>query len=284
MTKPTTPDTMFKPEYEGERPKGTLSGPEKQQLRLVKAAVIDRLHAAMLTLTVLRGDGPGALRAAGCPPHLVEFSDRVGEEAAEGPRARWEPTAAQVSDVPKALALLDGLRKPYYTVVKLRALEVFARENDESSPWPWEKIGAQFGLSPNWAQEVYDAAIIQATRRAGLLPMVSNDYGILIAGAWVDRAWLTNLSTASDPRQAVANLKAKSPVRLEQAVIIWVAGAPLAKRIVDAVKPRIRGAVSHGSWYKLHPDGLANDIVEAARKVGADWLYEDVAVRGALAA
>lgn len=275
---------MFKPEFEGERPKSTLSGPEKQQLRLVKAEVIDRLHAAMLTLSVLQGAGPAQLRAAGCPPHLVEFSDRVGEEAAEAPRIRWEPTAAQVSDMPKALALLDGLRKPYYTVVKLRALEVFARENDASSPWPWGKIGEVFGLSGRWAEDIYDAAIIQAARRAGLLPMVSADYGILVSGAWVDRAWLTNLSTASDPRAAVANLKIKSPVRLEQAVILWVAGSPLAKRIVDSIKPTVRGALSHGSWYKLHPDVLTNDVVDAARAIGADWLIEDVAVRSALAA
>ncbi|MCR5875149.1 hypothetical protein LRS10_13705 [Phenylobacterium sp. J426] len=153
MSKPTPTDTMFKPEYEGERPKATLSGPEKQQLRLVKAAVIDRLHSAMLTLDVMRGEGPAQLRAAGIPQHLVEFSDRVGEEAQETPRARWEPTAAQVSDMPKALALLDGLRKPYYTVVKLRAFEVFARDNGESSPWPWDRIGEVFGLSGRWAAD-----------------------------------------------------------------------------------------------------------------------------------
>lgn len=275
---------MFKPEYEGDRPKATLTGPEKQQLRMLKHTVVERLHAAMLTLSVMQGAGPAKLKAAGCPPHLLEFSDRVGEEPAETPRRRWEPTAAQVSDMPKALALLDGLRKPYYTVVKLRALEEFARENGEQSIWPWDRIGQQFGLSARWAQDVYDTAIIQASRRAGLLPMVSNDYGILIAGAWVDRAWLTNLSTASDPRQAAANLKVKSPVRLEQAVIVWVAGYPLAKRIVDAVKPTMRGTLSHGSWYKVHPDSLANDVVEAAREVGADWLIEDVAVRNAIAA
>lgn len=284
MGKADQTDGMFKPEYEGDRPKATLSGPEKQQLRLMKAAVVDRLHSAMLTLTVLKGEGPGALRAAGCPQHLVEFSDRVGEEAIEAPRAKWEPTAAQVSDVPKALALLDGLRKPYYTVVKLRALEVFARENDESSPWPWERIGELFGLSGHWAEDVYDAAIVQAARRAGFLPMVSNDYGVVIAAVWSDRAWLSNLSTAADPRAAIANLRTKSPVRLEQAVIVWVAGAPLAKRIVDGVKPKLRGVLSHGSWFKANPDTLVNDVVEAARDSGADWLIEEVAVRGALAA
>ncbi|MCR5875152.1 hypothetical protein LRS10_13720 [Phenylobacterium sp. J426] len=114
--------------------------------------------------------------------------------------------------------------------------------------------------------------------------MVSNDYGILIAAVWHAGGWLTNLSTASDPRQAVANLRAKSPVRLEQAIIIWTAGAPLAKRLVDAVKPKLRGVHSHGSWFKANPDTLTSDVVEAAREIGASWLIEDVPVRGALAA
>jgi hypothetical protein len=46
------------------------------------------------------------------------------------------------------------------------------------------------------------------------------------------------------------------------------------------VKPKLRGVLSHGSWFKANPDTLVNDVVEAARKAGADWLIEEVAVRG----
>lgn len=282
MTK--NPPEMFKAEYEGERPKGTISGPEKQKLLLVKHAIIDRLHAAMLTLNVMQGAGPAGLRAAGCPQHLVEFADRIGEEEIEAPRVRWEPSAAIVSDMPKALALLDGLRKPYYTVVKLRALEMFARDNGETGPWPWDKIGHHFGFSASWAQDVYDAAIIQAARRSGLLPMVSADFGIVVAATWADRAWLTNLSTATDPRAAVANLRVKSPIPIEQADVVWVPGVQAARLILEAVRPNLRGVRSHGSWYKANPDTLRQTLVEAARDLGQNWLIEEIRTRGPLAA
>jgi hypothetical protein len=277
-------DPMFKPEYDGERPKSSLSAPERQQLRQVKAAVIERLHTAMLTLNVMQGAGPLGLRAAGVPQHIVEFSDRVGEEAQEAPRPRFKPTAAEVSDMPHALALLDGLRKPYYTVVKLRALETFARENGESSPWPWERIGALFGLSAYWAQDVYDAAIVQACRRAGLLPLVSMDHAVLIVGCWLRGAWLTNVSTAADPRAALHNLRGKSPIAFEQAVAMWVPSAATAKAVVDRFKAQNRGAIDHASWFKLNPETVETEARRIAQASNIGWMAEDLPVRGAIAA
>lgn len=276
---------MFKPEYDGERPKSVLTGPEKNLHRLVKHAVVDRLHTAMLTLNVMPRAGPKANLAGGSPPYIVEFSDRVSAEIAEPKRARFEPTAADVSDMAQALALLDGLHRPFFKVVMLRALNEFAVDKGETEPFPWEVIGEECGgMSWSWARDAYDAAIIQATRRAGLLPMVSRDFGVVAVAVWVDRGWLTNLGTAADPRNAVSVLKAKSPIKPDQAYAVWVPGHLHARKIVEAVRPNLRGLQSHGAWFKVHPDVLAEQIIEAARTIGADWILEDIAVRGALAA
>lgn len=278
-------ELMFKPEYEGERPKATLSGPERNLHRLVKHAVIDRLHTAMLTLNVLPGAGPRANLAGGSPPYIVEFSDRVSSEIEEPKRARFEPTAADVSDMTPALALMDGLHRPFFKVVMLRALNEFAVSEGESEPFPWDVIGEECGgMSGKWAEDAYNAAIVQATRRAGLLPMVSRDYGVVAVAYWVDRGWLTNLSTAADPRNSVSVQKAKSPVRPEQAYAVWVPGQLQARKIVEAVKPHLRGLHDRGAFYKVHPDVLAERIIDAARAIGSDWILEDIAVKGALAA
>lgn len=277
-------DEMFKPDYDGDRTTARLTGPEKQTFRLNRAALTRRLHDAMLTLSVQEVGGPSGYIIGGTPKYLVEFSDRVGEEQALPPRARFKPTAAQVSDMPRALQLLDGLTRPFFKVVMLRAFHDFAKDNDEQGDWPWKKIGAQFGFSDRWAEGAYDAAIVQAARRSGLLPMTATDYGVLAVAVWHERGWLTNLSTAADPRQAVANLKTKSPIRLEEAYTIWTAGQPVARRIVDEVKPGIRGLLSHGSWYKLHPDALAESLIDRARQIGAAWLVEEIPLKGAMAA
>lgn len=281
----TKPDLMFKPEYEGERPKATLTGPEKNQYRLIKRAVIDRLHTAMLTLNVMPRAGPRANLAGGTPPYIVEFSDRVSAEIEEPKRARFEPTAADVSDMLPALALMEGLHRPFFKVVMLRALNEFAVSKGETEPFPWDVIGEECGgMSGRWAEDAYDAAIIQAARRAGLLPMVSRDYGIVVMAVWVDRGWLTNLSTSSDPRNTISKLKSTSPVRPEQAFTIWVASRDEAARVLDLVRPQLRGTHSHGAWFKVNPDVLADRIIEGARSIGAGWTFEEVAVKGAMAA
>jgi hypothetical protein len=275
---------MFKPEYDGDHASTRLSGPEKQAFRMHRAALVRRIQDAMLTLSVQASAGPMGYQIGGTPKHLVEFSDRVGEKVPLPPRAKFRPTAAQVSDMPNALQLLDGLTRPFFKVVMLRALHDFAKENDEPTVWTWKQIGGEFGLSESWAESAYDAAVVQAARRSGLLPAAPADYAVLAVAVWHDRGWLTNLSTAADPRQAVANLKGKSPIRLEQAVTIWTAGQPLARRIVEEVKPEIRNRLSHGAWYKVHPDALVEALIDRARTIGAAWMIEDIAVKGVLAA
>jgi hypothetical protein len=278
-------DTMFKPDFDGERPKGTLSAPERPTMLIAKRALVDRIHSAMLALNVSPGVGPRANLAGGTPAYIVEFSDRVGEEVDEIRRAIYEPTPAQMSDVLPALRLMEGLHRPFFKVVMLRALNEFAIDKGETEPFPWDVIGEECGgLSGKWAEDAYDAAMVQAARRAGILPMVSPDYGILAVAVWVDRGWLTNLSTASEPRAAISNLKAKSPIRPEQAFTLWVAGQYEAKRVVEAVRPQLRGLHSHGAWFKVHPDVLAEQLIDTARQLGANWTFEDVAVRGVMAA
>jgi hypothetical protein len=283
--KPNPTDTLYKPDFDGERPNATLSGPERNQHRLVKRAVIDRVHRAMLTLNALPRVGPKANLAGGTPPYIVEFSDRVGAELEEPKRARYEPSATDVTDMVPALELLKGLSRPFYKVVMLRALNEFAVDEGETEPFPWDVIGEEAGgMSGKWAEDAYNAAIVQATRRAGLLPMVSRDYGIVAVAFWVERGWLTKIATASDPRQAVSNAKASSPVKPDQAFALWVPGQMHAKQIVDATRPQLRGLHGHAAFYKVHPDVLSEQLIEAARGLGVAWTYEDIAVRGAMAA
>lgn len=277
MTKHDPTETMFKPEYEGEQPSVTLTGPERQMLRLAKHAVVERLHTAMLTQCAVDGEGPMGM-AAGAIEHIVEFADRVGEEKQEVERARFRPSPADVDDMPKALALLDGLRKPYYTVVKMRALDEFAREEGETGPFPWEVIGGHFGLSGRWAEDAYDAAIVQACRRAGILPMKQLEHAVTFFAVWLNHAWLTHVGTSPDPRSAVANMKTKNAARPEIAFAIWVAGVPVAKRIFDGLKLDMRGLHSHGAWYKAHPDVLAEKAIGLARNINADWMIDEIPV------
>lgn len=277
-------DQMFKPEYEGVRPTTVLTGPERQDLRAGKPDLVKRLHTAMLTMSVVDGSGPRGFVTGSVPAHIVEFADRVGEEKATPPKSKFEPTAAQVSDMDRALQLLEGLRPRYLKVVLLRALHGFSKECGEPGDWPWESIGGMFGLSESWAKSAYDAAIIQAARRSGLLPKTSTDHAVLAVAAWVDRGWLTNLSTAPDPRQSASNLRTKSPVKIDQAFAFWVAGPPAAKRVVDDARRSMRNLQSHGSWFKAHPDSVADVLVQCAQAAEIAWMFDELPIQGRVAA
>lgn len=280
----TVTATPYKPGYEGEHLSSTLTQPEKQALRLGKADLVRRLYEAMLTLSVMAGAGIRGIAAGGTPQHIVEFSDRVGEEKPNAPRLIFKPTAAQVTDLDPALALLEGLRPIYFKVVMLRAFHNFERRCGEPGSWSWKDIGGYFGMSDRWAEQTHDAAIVQAARRAGIIPKISTDYAVLAISVWVDRGWLTNISTAADPRLAVANLRGKSPVRLEDAYALWVAGKPVARRVAEDARRELRNLCSHGAWYKAHPDSVSQRLIEAARNADAGWILDEIAVRGALAA
>lgn len=279
MTDPA--DAMFKPGYEGERLATTTTGPERQALRLARGQLIRRLFDAMMTMTVQPGRGGLGLAAGGTPAHIVEFSDRVGEEKADPNPIPFRPTAAMVSDMGPALALLEGLRPAFFQVVFLRAVDDYARYCGDRGPWPWAAIGGKFGMSDRWAEAAFDAAIVQAARRAGILPKVSTDYAVLVASSWVERGWMTNISTAADPRQALSNLRGKSPVRIEDAYAIWVAGQPVAKRVAEEVRKSMKNLCSHGSWYRAHPDIVSERLIEIARSFAAGWVADEIALRGA---
>lgn len=271
----TRSEDAFKPGYEGERPSTRLTPPEKGAFLQAKAKLVTRLHDAMLSLGALGGTMDLGM-GSGAPSYLAEFGDRVGEEVGQPERARFRPTPAQISDMDAAFRLLDGLRPPWFKVVFFRAHHEFQRANGEAGDWPWKAIGGRFGLSDRWAESAYDAALVQAARRAGILPLVAQDHAILICGAWVERAWLSSLGSSSDPRQDAANLRSKSPVRLEAATALWTSGRPVAKRIIEAAKPKLRNLLDHGAWYKASPDSLADVLIAEARALNLPWHMEDL--------
>lgn len=275
-----TADAMYKPGYEGDRLSSNLSQQEKQALRLGKAALVGRLYDAMLTMSVMDGGGLRGLAAGGTPAHLIEFSDRVGQDKPEPPRHIFKPTAAQVSDMDAALALLEGLRPAYFKVVMLRAFHNFERRCGESGSWTWDAIGGYLGMSARWAEQAHDAAVVQAARRSGLLPRATTDHALFVAGVWADRAWMSNIGTAADPRQAIANLRVKSPLRIESGFAIWVAGPPMAKRVFDDVRKQLRSLNSHAAWFKANPDTICDEIIARAREINASWMIEDIQVKG----
>jgi hypothetical protein len=277
----TKTDDIYKPGYEGERPSTRLTGPERQVFLQAKRGLVRRIHDAMMVLSV-EGAAAELGLGTGSPSYLVEFSDKVGQEKEAAPVPRFRPTPAQVSDCGRALELLEGLTRTHIKVVMLRALDEFAREIDNPpGEWPWSKIGAHFGYSDRWAEEAYTAAIVQAARRAGVLPMVSRDHAVVVVSVWVDRGWLTSISTTADPRQELANLRAKSPVRLEQAFTFWMAGSTVTKRVATEAKADMRALHSHGGWYKANPDTVADILVRTAREAGAGWHFEEIDTRRA---
>jgi hypothetical protein len=277
-----TADTIFKTGYDGVRPSTSLSGPEKQIFREARTDLRRRVHDAMLCLSV--SQGPDDLRVrGGAPESLTEFSDMVGREKDPEPRPRFRPTAAQIDDVPAALGLMEGLTKVHFKVVFLRALDEFG-----SADWPWHKIGGTFGMSDRWAESAHDAAMVQAARRAGVLPMATRDYAILVTSAYIDavrpadRHWRTHVATSADPRQEASNMRSKSPIKLDGAVAIWTPGQPVAKRVVQEAKRTLPQAL-HGSWVRIAPEEMIDRLVQTARSCGSTWHLEELDARIGLA-
>jgi hypothetical protein len=270
----------FKPGYDGDRPPSRTTAPERQTLRLEKPALVARIHRAMLTLAINGSTVALGIKTGGTPQHIVEFADRVGEEQQDAPMPRFAPKPADVSDMLGALDLLQGLRPAFFKVVFLRALHDFQEEEGARGQWPWAKIGAFFSMSEAWAQNAYDQAIVQAARRAGVLPMMPTDHAILIASTYLaPSGWLTQISGAQEPRQALSNLRSKNAVRIEQATCLWVAGEPVAKRVLDQSKAAMRALLDHGAWYKAHPDRVCEQLVLAAQAVPSVWTIEDIPCR-----
>lgn len=266
----------YKPGYDGPRVSTRTTAPERQTLRQQKPEIVRRLHRAMLTLAAQGTTMDLGLRTGSVPQHIRDFGDRVGAEVEEIDPPRFRPTPADVSDILAACDLLQGLRPQFFKVVFLRALNDFGEEEGVGGDWPWSKIGGYFGLSESWAQSAYDQAIVQAARRAGVLPMTPTDHSILVASAFVHGGWLSHVTAAQDPKQALANLRTKSPVRIDQGFCVWVAGLPMAKRVMEVTRLGMRNLLDHGAWYKVHPDRLCAMLTDNARELGSGWMVEDL--------
>jgi hypothetical protein len=268
-------DDLYKPGYDGERPSPKLSGPERQLFLQKRREMQERIHKAMLVISVSEGTDDLGVRS-GAPPALREFSDLVGREKEQEPKQRFRPTPQQISAAGPALELLEGLTKTHFKVVFLRALDTF------NSEWPWDRIGGAFAMSDRWAESAYDAAMVQAARRAGILPMSTKDHAILCCAVWHDamdrnaRGWLSCITTSADPRQEASNLRSKSPLRIENAAAIWTNGKPLAQRVVAEAKKQMLNRASHGAWFRINPDEVVDRLIGAARLIEAPWHLEEL--------
>jgi hypothetical protein len=40
----------------------------------------------------------------------------------------------------------------------------------------------------------------------------------------------------------------------------------------------------HAQFFKVHPDVLAEQLIDTGDQLGVDWTFEDIAVKGVLAA
>lgn len=272
---------MFKEGYDGPALEARTTAFEEKAMKDKHdevRALARRLHAAILTAgDVAMG---GFVASAGAPgpivDYLVEFADMVGQEKEPEPTPRFQPTAAQISDMMHAMTLVDGLSKPYLNVLFLRALWEFHDSQDFDCPgWSWDKVGERCAMSGDWAKKAYEAVIVQASRRVGILPATPKDYAVAVA-AMKFGTWRAYIGTALEPLQTIYDLKSKSPVQLERAFVLWLPGKPVAQRVAKKVKEDLRHKVIHSSWYYASPEELAEKLIEAAQGVPAPWEYQEL--------
>jgi hypothetical protein len=235
----------------------------------VKAALVKRLHDAMLTMRfAVRRDDLGRY-GNGWPNYVQEFSDRVGEEAdTDAPRPRFRASAAQVTDMLPALALLEGLRPEYFHVVYLKAW------GDFIDRITWQEIGDEYGKSASWAKEVYERALIQAARKGGLAPAASQDHAVFCSAVIIDGLFLTYIGASPNPRQQLSDHRSKNALEIVDAFAIWTAGKPVATRIADAVKAELAGKRLKGSWFAVNPFDVESAVISAAQTINATWRAE----------
>ena len=266
---------IYKPGYEGERPSIKLSAPERQSFLQQKAVLVRMLHDAMLVLSV----SPGAddLRIqSNAPTSICEFSDLIGREKEQSPPPKFRPTPEQISNTDAALSFLEGVTRAHFKVVYLRAIGEFG------GGWTWEDIGGYFGMSDRWAESAYDAAMVQAARRAGMLPMTTKDHAILVASVWYDamdrasRGWITCVTTSADPKQDLSNMRSKSPLKIAEAVAIWTNGKPLSQRIAKDGRRFLNNRALHGGWFRVGPQEVIDRMIQAARDIEAPWHLDEI--------
>lgn len=139
--------------------------PATLDLATLKADVINRLHAACLTVQCLSDDGPR-------PPYTLwpayrhtwwdEGNENSKLSAADITRRlisapRFFPSGKQIDDCLPALALLDGGRPIWRRIVSARAHQLWY-----DLEGGWRAIGADCGLSHTKARMGYLRAISHA--------------------------------------------------------------------------------------------------------------------------
>lgn len=253
MTNRARRPLMFKPGYEGPRPAPRLTPREAEDFAPKVQALTRRLHDAMLTLSTLRG----AMTRGGStwPDYVHEFSDKVGWDAVEElVHVPFRPTPDQLDDVSPTLALLEGVSPAFLKVLALRAI------GERVGGFSFATIGERYGQTSAWARSVHTACIIVAARRSGLLDPAPRGWTLVVAGVRLG-GWRTFLTTASNPASAIYDLKSKSPVELESASAVWVAGKPEAGALVARVRQELKGRNLHGGWHLIPPADLLDLII-----------------------
>lgn len=258
---------MFKPGYDGPRPSAQLTPLEQEAYARFSEPLIKRLHDAMLTLGAVMADSPET-RGSTMPEYIHTFADKVGWGPEEGPRqVRFQPTAAQHDDLLPTLALLDGLSPVFLKVLALRAV------GERIGGFSYKAIAERFGKGEPWARRVYAATVVLAARRAGMLDPAPRGWAVVVAAARVG-GMKTYITTARDPQQTLYDLRSKSPIELETAFALWVAGPPEAKALVAKARKNLLGRVSHGSWHLIPPEDMADLLIEEQTRVARPWEIE----------
>lgn len=265
--------TMFKAGYDGAKPSPRLTTDEKAKLAAAADPLIRRLHDAMLVLSIMDDDDLAG-KGSGWPSYIHDRGDKNSQAENYEPtpvRKHFDPKPAQMSDFLPAMALLEGLRPIYQKVLFLRAIGEF------HGGWSFDEIGEHFERTGEWARGLYQSVVTQAARRAGLLPQAEQGWALLVAGLR-HGGWRSYLTSAREPAKQLRNLKSLSPLAIEEAFCIWVAGQPVATRVLKDVRRQLLGRPVHGSWHLIRPDDMADKIVGAARAVGATWSMEELPV------
>lgn len=257
---------MFKPEYQGARPAGRLTPLEAEAFDALVEPLQRRLYVAMLTLGAMAGERSS--RPCSMPEYIHTFADKVGWDTTDAlPAPSFRPTPADFDDLLDALQLLEGLSPVFLKVLALRSV------GWKFGGFSWKAIGERFGKSPEWASRVHAAVVVLAARRSGLLAQTPKGHAVVVVGVRAG-GWRSYLTTAADPRVALHDLKAKSPLELEAAFALWTAGRPEAQRLAKAARQNLLGRVIHGSWHLAPPDDLADLLIEEQTRAGRPWELE----------
>jgi len=259
---------LFKPGYQGAQPQARLTPDEVAPFDRQRLALVRRLHDAMLVLSTWDEHRMGS--ASSWPQYVREFSDLIGWDPADqpAPQIRFDPTPEQQSDALKAMELLEGVRRVYQQVLFLRAI------GEKFGGWSFATIGETYERSAAWAQQAYDAVLIQAARRCGILDAEPRGHAILVAALNVG-GWRTNLAMAADPDVALRQVRVANALGLDEAFVFWVAGRPVAERLIKTARAKMRAHQTHGSWYLRHPDFVAEALISSAQEIRAAWSIED---------